>query len=105
MWDLSSQTGIEPMPPALKAWSLNHWTTREFPVVHILFLFYLFMDALGHGAALGLSPVVAGGDYSLVAVHGLSLRWLLLLRKAQTSGARASVVVIHVSISLIASLR
>ena len=21
--------GIEPMPPALQAWSLNHWTTRE----------------------------------------------------------------------------
>ena len=22
---------IEPMLPAVKAWSLNHWTTREFP--------------------------------------------------------------------------
>ena len=23
--------GIEPTPPALEAWSRNHWTTREVP--------------------------------------------------------------------------
>ena len=28
--------GIEPMPLAMKMWSLNHWTTREFPRVNIL---------------------------------------------------------------------
>ena len=28
---LASWLGIEPMPPALEAWSLNHWTTREVP--------------------------------------------------------------------------
>ena len=26
---LASQPGIEPMPHALGAWSLNHWTARE----------------------------------------------------------------------------
>ena len=38
MWNLelqhvgsSSPTGIEPRPPALGAWSLSHWTTREVP--------------------------------------------------------------------------
>ena len=31
IWDLSSQEGIESMPPALEAWNLNHWTTREVP--------------------------------------------------------------------------
>ena len=30
MWDLP-QPGIEPVPPALGAWSHNHWTTREVP--------------------------------------------------------------------------
>lgn len=25
--------GIELMPPALEAWGLNHWITREFPVL------------------------------------------------------------------------
>ena len=34
--DLSSRPGIEPAPPALEAWSLNHWTTREVP--QIIFL-------------------------------------------------------------------
>ena len=29
MWDLSLLPGIEPWPPALGAWSLSHWTTRE----------------------------------------------------------------------------
>ena len=26
---LVPQTGIEPVPPALAVWSLNHWTTME----------------------------------------------------------------------------
>ena len=32
LWDLSFLQGIEPGPLALKASSLNHWTTREFPI-------------------------------------------------------------------------
>ena len=26
---LVPRTGIEPVPPAVEAWSLNHWTARE----------------------------------------------------------------------------
>ena len=26
--------GIEPVPPAVKAQSPNHWTAREFPIMH-----------------------------------------------------------------------
>ena len=29
MWDLAPSTGIKSEPPALGAWSLSHWTTRE----------------------------------------------------------------------------
>ena len=29
MWDLVPWPGMEPGSPALKSWSLNHWTTRE----------------------------------------------------------------------------
>ena len=32
---LVPQLGIEPMPLALEAWSLNHWTSREVPVTNI----------------------------------------------------------------------
>ena len=28
-WSLAPRSGIKTMPPALEAWSLNHWTTRE----------------------------------------------------------------------------
>ena len=31
MWDLVLQLGIEPLPSALAAGSLNHWATREVP--------------------------------------------------------------------------
>ena len=31
IWDLIPQPGIEPRPPALGAWSLSRWTTREVP--------------------------------------------------------------------------
>ena len=30
---LFAQPGIEPVPPALKAWNLNHWITREIPIL------------------------------------------------------------------------
>ena len=33
LWDLVSRAGIEPRPPALEAWTLSHWTTREVPIV------------------------------------------------------------------------
>ena len=29
VWDLAPWLGIKPRPPALGAWSLNHWNTRE----------------------------------------------------------------------------
>ena len=29
---LAPRPGIESMPPAVEAWSLNHWTTREVPL-------------------------------------------------------------------------
>ena len=32
MLDLVPQSGIKPRPPALGAWSLSHWTTREVPL-------------------------------------------------------------------------
>ena len=28
---LVPQPGVKPTPPAVEAWSLNHWTTREVP--------------------------------------------------------------------------
>ena len=31
MWDLVPWPGIKPGPPALGAWSLTHWTSREAP--------------------------------------------------------------------------
>ena len=31
VWDLVPQPGIEPGAPALGAWSLSYWTTREVP--------------------------------------------------------------------------
>ena len=31
---LVPQPGVEPMPPAVEAWSLSHWTTREVLHTH-----------------------------------------------------------------------
>ena len=35
MWDLVPWPGIEPGPPALGAWSLSLWTTREVPTLKL----------------------------------------------------------------------
>ena len=37
---LGPQLGMEPMPSAVEAWSLNHWTTREVPEFLKWFVFY-----------------------------------------------------------------
>ena len=36
-------SGIKPVPPALKAWSLNHWTCREVPRFH--FRSFVFQES------------------------------------------------------------
>ena len=47
MWYLVPQPGIEPRPPALGAWSLTHWTTREVPILFLRCRFQeLFPDPL-----------------------------------------------------------
>ena len=35
---LVPQPGIEPAPPTMEAWSLNHWTTREVPQTSLVSL-------------------------------------------------------------------
>ena len=36
-WILVPWPGIKPAPPAVKAWSLNHWTTRELPLFTFIY--------------------------------------------------------------------
>ena len=35
MWNLP-RPGIEPVPPAVEVWSLNHWTTRGVPYTFLI---------------------------------------------------------------------
>ena len=39
---LASRPGIKPVPPALEAWSLNHWTAREVQEI-LLFIVHTFL--------------------------------------------------------------
>ena len=44
MWDLVPWPGIEPGPSALGARNLNHWTTREVPLlIFFSFIFIIFL--------------------------------------------------------------
>ena len=50
-------SGIEPVPPALGTWSLNHWTAREVPtfafclfLVTFIILFLCFAECLKYTA-------------------------------------------------------
>ena len=45
MRDLVPQLGIKPQPPALGAWILTHWTTREVPAFHLYDID--FLESLG----------------------------------------------------------
>ena len=44
---LVPQPAIPPPTPALEAWSLNHWTTREVPIQHILICCSVLGTVLG----------------------------------------------------------
>ena len=44
---LIPQLGIEPTPPAMETWSLNHWTAREVPSISV------FIDSLAGYRILG----------------------------------------------------
>ena len=33
---LVPQLGVKPMPPAVKAWSPNHWMAMDFPIIFFL---------------------------------------------------------------------
>ena len=57
---------IEPVPPAMEALSLNHWTARETPHHHSFY--YLFFILFIYLFLAVLLPCA-----------GFSLRWLLLL--------------------------
>ena len=55
------------MPPAVEAWNLNHWTSREVPdffffTVHIYYLLEIKNTPLGFpgGAVVGNLPANAG---------------------------------------------
>ena len=50
MWDLVPWPGIEPGPPALGAWNLSHWTTREVPIISLNKLFAPFSISSSSGA-------------------------------------------------------
>ena len=45
-WDLVLWPRIKPRPPALQAWSLRQWTTREVPIVHHIWLFLLSLFSI-----------------------------------------------------------
>ena len=97
--DLVPWPGIEPGPPAMGPWSLNHWTTREVPLFTFFFFFFnlfiiYFWLCWVFVAVHGLSLVAASGGHSSLRCAGFSLSWLLLL---QSMGSRwaGSVVVAH----------
>ena len=70
---LIPQPGIEPMPAAVEAWSLNHWTAREVPFwAFLFFLFYVFVGNFIFCGTWGLQSSL-GHPESLVAACGIYL--------------------------------
>ena len=79
------QPGIEPMPHAAEAWSLNHWTAREVPIpalylyCHRLPRFFLEMDELYIINYRVFLSFVAWGFSAPEPLGNTSLMLLLLL--------------------------
>ena len=99
MRDIVPWPGIKPRPPALGAWSLNHWPTREVPPTISFFLkkiylfIYLFLAALGLRYCVRAFSSCSERGLLFVAVRGLLIVVACLCCGARVLGARASVVV------------
>ena len=81
---LLHQPGIKPMPPALEAWSLNHWTTKEVSTI----VFNTQQKRILHVSLLQWSEVegialevkLREGDPAKVTEH-MGFKWSSLTEK------------------------
>ena len=74
MWHAGSifvpQPGIVPAPPALVAWSLNHWTAKEVPIYSSFLKILFICGCIGRCCAWAFSSCSKWG-LLFVAVHRL----------------------------------
>ena len=86
--------GIEPMLPAVEAWSLNHWTARKVPIGY--FTLYIHCTAQQHESLRQFSTIKIGLNVYLVNFTLKShteemmttVGWLLLLLLSRYSHVR-----------------
>ena len=75
---LVPQPGVKPRPPAVKAWSPNHWTTREFPI----YCLYIREWAVGESGLWAAIGIAGGGGISCdgdqVGVQNQYRLWVIL---------------------------
>ena len=71
VWDLVLWLGIEPWPPALGAWSLSHWTTRE--VLNIFSVLCLIQSLCSEVQVIAILCLLWN---FFVVVESLSRVWL-----------------------------
>ena len=76
MWDLIPGPRIESVPPALEAWSLNHWIAREVPSPGLTSVssLYLAEDSIGPSTGTSggtLVPVSVMTEDGLLKVNEL----------------------------------
>ena len=106
---LVSQPGIEPMPPAVEAQSLNHWAAREVPVcIYFIYLLFFWYISVGFFFFFLIDWLIGCVGSSLLCTAFLQLPRAgatlhcgvrashcggFSCRGARVAGARASVVV------------
>ena len=70
---LVPQPGIEPIPPAVNMWSLNHRTTREVPPASLLKFFFIEKNNL-----------FSNSNQLSLNIHSFSREWGLLKSEERT---------------------
>ena len=70
---LVSRPGIEPVPLAVKVWSPNPWTSREFSVYFVLFCLFvcLYLAVLDLHCCMQAFSSCREWGLLFIAVHGL----------------------------------
>ena len=97
LWDLSNPTGDRTCTPCNKAWSLNHWTTREVPLTSCNWgsnkgrSWWLWEKLTFSGGSDGKKSVCNPGDQGSILCRGNPLQYSYLENPVDRGAWQATV--------------
>lgn len=97
---LVPQPGVEPVPPVVKAWILNHWTAMEVLILLLYFIYAIILSANNNFQSIYLSGLKFNASiYCFVCIFVCFYKLLQILLH------KDNIELIFLKLSLVVQLR